>query len=186
MIYEELHLQTRHRARSWRVVQARDLDGAQGRCDPDTNTISILSGLSGDNLTALLIHEICHAVTHGYHGQRWQQRMQRAAQDADDRGMTAIADLLRKEIAGYQDGFWVTATEVYNQISDAVSENSKATFVQVVDFLRRQYGLSRPQFLKRFHRARTVFAEAKREAKETAKIKARWLAESNEGEHPSN
>jgi hypothetical protein len=49
------------RRRQWRVEGVRDLDGAHGKCFPETKTLKMLDGITGLDLTALLIHEIAHA-----------------------------------------------------------------------------------------------------------------------------
>jgi hypothetical protein len=36
------------RKREWQIVEADDLDGAQGKCDLDTKTVSVLRGVGGD------------------------------------------------------------------------------------------------------------------------------------------
>jgi hypothetical protein len=161
------------RHRRWRLVQVADLDGADGRCEVDVKKISILRGLSGDHATVTVIHEIFHAVSGIHHGKNWQRRMELAARRANDLGMNAIAELLRQEIVGYREAPKVTATMVYNEISDLVWSYADITFLQAVDSVRRDYGLSRSKFLKRFRRGKAVFAEAKREAQEKVAIEVK-------------
>ena len=163
------------KGRRWQVVQVDDLDGAQGRCERKIKTISVLGGIKQDDLLALLIHEIAHAVRNDFHGKRWLQRMEDAANHADQQGLPTIAALLRQQIEGYQDGFRVTAAMMYGEIENCVFSEFQVTFPQVVDFLRRNFGISRRQFLRRFRRAERVFEEAQRDVKESAEAKARWL-----------
>ncbi len=59
----------------------------------------------------------------------------------------------------------------YQEIGDAVTETPDATFLQVIDFLRRDYGYSRKEFLDRFRRARAVFDREKRDGKERAVLR---------------
>ncbi len=148
------------RAGRWRIRHVRDLDGARGRCCPDrTIRITFRGGVRG---TALMIHEIAHAVTGDGHGRRWQARMEQAAVTAADAGQADLAGLLRADIAGYNDPLArVSARLVYQEIADAASPD--VTFSEVIEFVRRGYGLPRRQFLKRFPRARKVFDEAKRD-----------------------
>lgn len=68
------------RAHKWKIRMCglEDIHYANGLCDKETKTISI--AYFGDyGLEAFLIHEICHAVTDGYHGIRRQSRMEKAA-----------------------------------------------------------------------------------------------------------
>jgi len=58
------------RARRWRFLQVEDLNGAMGRCIRTTKTIMGISGISGNRLMSLLIHETAHAVTEDGHGKR--------------------------------------------------------------------------------------------------------------------
>ena len=102
--------------------------------------------------------------------------MERAAEQAEGVGMAAVADMLRKEVAAYKDSIRATATLVYNGIANAVVDGN-TDFLTVVDFVRRTYGLSRTEFLKRFRRAERVFEEAVQEAKVAAQTKARMRAE---------
>jgi hypothetical protein len=103
--------------------------------------------------------------------------MEQAAVTAEGMDRTELAEVLRKEIAGYKDPVVrVTAGLVYQEISDAAAEVPDLTFFQVVDCLRRDYGLSRKEFLNRFRRARTVFDRERREEEERARVKAKWMA----------
>ena len=163
------------KGRRWQVVQVADLDGAQGRCERKIKTISVLGGIEQDDLLALLIHEIAHAVSNDFHGKRWLQRMEEAANHADQERLPTLAALLRQQIVGYRDGFRMTAAMMYGEIENCVFSEFQVTFPQVVDFLRRDFGISRDQFLRRFRRAERVFEEAQRDVRESAEAKARWL-----------
>jgi hypothetical protein len=165
------------RAGRWRIRQVADLNGAQGQAHAETRTIRITHLPEGDEGTLLLIHEIAHAVGNWGHGKKWQARMEQAAVTAEGMDRTELAEVLRKEIAGYKDPVVrVTAGLVYQEISDAAAEVPDLTFFQVVDCLRRDYGLSRKEFLNRFRRARTVFDQERREEEERARVKAKWMA----------
>jgi hypothetical protein len=163
------------KGRRWQVVQVADLDGAQGRCERKIKTISVLGGIERDDLLALLIHEIAHAISNDFHGKRWLQRMEKAASHADQQGLPTLAALLRQQIVGYQDGFRMTAAMMYGEIENCVVSEPQVTFPQVVDFLRRDWGVNRNQFLRRFRRAERVFEEAQRNVRESAEAKAKWL-----------
>ena len=70
----------------------------------------------------------------------------------------------------------MTAAMTYGAIEDCVVDAPRITFPQVVDFLRRDYGMNQDQFLRRFRRAERVFKEAQRDARKPAEAKARWMA----------
>jgi hypothetical protein len=164
------------RAKRWRIRRVADLNGANGQAHPDTRTIRITHLPEGDEGTLLLIHEIAHAVGNWGHGKKWQARIEQAAKAAEKMGRTELAGLLRKEIAGYRDPVArVTARLAYQEIADAAAEAPDATFLQVVDCLRRDYGLSRREFLSRFRRARAVFDREKRDEEERARSRAKWM-----------
>jgi hypothetical protein len=165
------------RKRRWQFAEVDDLDGSQGRCDREVKTIRILAGMAtGDELLALVIHEIGHAASNDYHGGRWLRTMEAAAEIADAKGLAAIASLLRQQISGYRDGFRMTAAMIYGEVENCVVGAPQITFPQVVDFLRRGYGMSQDQFLRRFRRAERVFEKAQQEARESADAKAKWTA----------
>jgi hypothetical protein len=155
--------------------QGTDGGRSQGRCDRATKTISILDGMAGDDLLALLIHEIAHATSNDYHGGLWLRRMEEAASHAERNGAAGVAALLREQIASYRDEFRVTAAMVYGEIDNCVIDQPHISFSEVVDFLRRDFGLSRGDLLRRFRRAERVFEQAKRDVRETAERRASWL-----------
>ena len=69
----------------------------------------------------------------------------------------------------------MTAAMVYGEIENCVVSEPQVTFPQVVDFLRRDWGINRRQFLRRFRRAERVFEEAQQNVRESAEAKGRWL-----------
>jgi hypothetical protein len=168
------------RQKNWSLHVIQDLDGAHGRCDAPHKRI--VSGFNGDELVLVLIHEIAHAVVSGGHGKKWQARMERAAIAAEGLGRMELAGLLRKEIAGYSDPLArVTAAGVYSEIEDAIIGVPQANFLQVVDWVRREYGLNRQEFFRRFRRAKAVYQEARRWCRELMELKAAMLASGNGG-----
>ena len=70
----------------------------RGRCERTTKTISILDGIKQDDLFALLIHEIAHAVSNDCHGKALAAKNGgcsqpcRPARATDPRGPAAAAD----------------------------------------------------------------------------------------------
>ena len=85
-----------------------------------------------------------------------------AARHARQRGMLTLARHLREEIVAYRgparDCY---ASAIYRRISKAMRESPEAKFPEVVDSLRRDYGMSRRDFVGRYRRARAVFDQAR-------------------------
>jgi hypothetical protein len=165
------------RNKDWSVVLVDDLDGAQGRCEPGVKQIQLATYWEGDELTALIIHEIAHAAAGVDHGKRWLARMEKAAADAEKMGMGNLAAAIREQIDSYSDGFRVTAAMIYGELEDAVICQPQMSFDQAMDFVRRDCGLSREQFLKRFRRSRAVYDETRQYVEERARCRATWTRE---------
>jgi hypothetical protein len=165
------------RARRWRVAFVHDLDGAMGRCCPESRTIKLTHLPEGEAGVALLIHEIGHAATHQGHGKKWLARMKKAASIAEATGRHELAGHLQEMVDQYcAPTSTVTAADVYWGIEGVVRDYEQAQFTQVVDCVRRDYGLSRRDFLRRYRRARQVFDRAKKEVAESRRAK-RWATE---------
>ncbi len=60
---------------------------------------------------------------------------------------------------------------IYNEIAD-VAMDGNGDFLGIVDFVRRDYGMTREQFLKRFRRAERVFEDAMQAAEARAQMRA--------------
>jgi uncharacterized protein YbjT (DUF2867 family) len=74
-----------------------------GYCDFTYKIIKAASvPVDDDDLAALLIHEIAHAVTASYHTKRWLTRMEKAAQRARAIGRPRLATIIRQEIDEYK------------------------------------------------------------------------------------
>jgi hypothetical protein len=147
--------------REWRVELVDDLDGAQGKCFDEEKVVRIAYLLSGDKLTVLLIHEITHAVSRSNHARKFQDRMSKAAQKADTIGRPELGSLLREDVDMCRKQYIPYAAGIYDQIREAVIYAPEATFTQVVNYIRREIGLPKKDFLRQYRRARTVFDEAK-------------------------
>ena len=141
------------------------------KCCLEDKTIRLTHLPDGEAGAALLIHEICHAVTDQGHGQKWHCRMEKAVATAEAIGRNELAGLLREQFAG--EPFPCTAATVYGEIASAIWDNPEVTFWQVVDFIRRDFGMSRREFLKRFRRVRAVFDQEKQDLAESAEAKAK-------------
>jgi hypothetical protein len=114
-------------------------------------------------LTLVLIHEICHAVTPGGHGKKWQDRMAKAAADAEKIGRLELATQLRKEIRGYQETILTgRAAEIYGCIDDTLMDRPEASLMQVADWIRQGYGMSRKEFFDSYKRFKVEFAKKQR------------------------
>jgi hypothetical protein len=74
----------------------------------------------------------------------------------------------------------ITAAGVCQEISSVVWEQPYLNFRQVVEFIRRDLGLSRRSLLSRFRWARRVFNDTKREARQHARAKAKMMAKRQE------
>lgn len=101
--------------------------------------------------------------------------MEKAARKADEVGRQGLAQLMREEIAGYQQSS-IGLEHGYNQIRDALNEHPDLTFSQIKRWLADEYGLLVSEVTPSFKRARKVFQEAKREAQEHRAMKERVLA----------
>jgi len=145
------------RERRWQIKVVSDLHGTMGRCCPEERTIYLACIPQGVKGRLLLIHEIAHAVTASGHGKKWQRRMARAALRAEQLGFYELADAIRNELQNPEEP---RAQLVYNQIQDLVQARPEIQFSQLVEYLRRQYGLSRADFLRRFRKAQEVYREA--------------------------
>jgi len=146
--------------RRWRVKLAPDLHGALGCCEPKRRTIYLAFIPTSDKGRAILIHEICHAVTNGCHGAKWQARMEKAIKRAEKLGLKNLALALAEDL---NNPIGPRSQTVYNQIRDAARDFPDGTFWQIVDYVRQSYAMSRREFLRRFPKARTAYSEGKQE-----------------------
>jgi len=151
------------RKKEWRVILVQDVNGTQGECLKSTKTIHILKELrSIEELQALLIHEICHAVGNWGHARKWQDRMLRSARQAADSGLGALADILRRNVQRYKESHRETAEMVYTEIGDYVLDSPECEFDTIIDYMRRVRGVSREEFLKRYRKSRDVYESNRR------------------------
>lgn len=159
----------------WRV-SSRSRRKVHGHCDPERKVIEIVvQHADPDERDRLFIHEASHAVAEMSHGKKWQQRMEKAARRAEELGRQRLAQLLREEIAGYQQSS-IGLEHGYDQIRDALNEHPDLTFSQIKRWLADEFGLLVSEVATSFKRATKVFQEAKREAQEHRAMKERVLA----------
>src|SRR5262249_42220725 len=105
-----------------------------------------------------LIHEMCHAVTPGGHGMKWQERMRLAARDAETYGDRALARALRGEVQSYFETPKITARGAYSWIDDAI--DGGASVDAAIDWAADQCAMTRERFLPKYKRGRRVAESA--------------------------
>jgi len=142
-----------------------------GYCDDQTKTIWVQA-----RDTAIIIHEICHAVTGGGHGKTWQAHLA-AARRAAALGDQGLAAALTEEVAGYAAAPPITARTIYRRVPDVLVDTPNVTFAHLVDYLAYDYGLTGPELLAKCSRLQTVFEQARRQEMRSlrAEIKT-WTA----------
>src|SRR4030095_2412235 len=152
------------KARKWRVrcfPANRVTSDCHAYCDCKGKIIYIARN-SGD-LTALLIHEISHAVTPQVnHGGPWQERMLKAACVGRQRRRAQLAEFLRGEVDSYRRNTEVIANKaISSEIGDCVSDlKGIPSFRAVVKIVAQRNVMTAKEFLKRFPRAKAAYDEA--------------------------
>jgi len=145
----------------WNLEIKDDLDGANGRANAE-NKINLSRGFKGPYLSLLIIHEIAHAVVGPSHEKKWRNRMSKAYETAIEIGEDEIANLIQKELDGYEESIKITADIVYGTIKDAILENPEATFDIIVEMVRRNLGITKDFFNAHYKRANKVFEDTKK------------------------
>ncbi len=79
---------------------------------------------------------------------------------------------------GEAPSFTLTAGSMYQQIGDAVMDCPGATFDAVVDFARREYGISRENCLNTHKRSLKVYERAKVDYAMEQKVREQFLKDS--------
>ncbi len=147
----------------WSISEITGPYSPHGYIDDKAKVIMVQSMTPGQSLRVLLIHEIAHAVSSLSHGKQWRDRVEKAAQRAEMAGETSLAQAVREEIRLYNEACTAVtpmAGTVYDRIKEACVSPSRPSFQQVVDSVRREYGLTREEFLRCFKRCRKVYEEA--------------------------
>jgi len=133
------------RAKVWKCRKVYDFYGAACCCF-DTKEVKV--SVVGDNLTLVLIHEICHAVGGTGHEEKWQRRMEKVAVRAERVGRSELAAQIREEIQRYQEMPIITAADVCSEIDVAIeSLESEATLMQVAERVGHKFSISPEQVL---------------------------------------
>lgn len=150
----------------WRAKSSSKRN-VHGYCDSEHRVIEIAHNFSDDpdELDLLLIHEICHAFASS-HGKMWQDRMQKAAQRADEIERHELAKLLRDEILAYQrsPSLSVWRKQFYGQIDDVVLECPTITLPQLISCLANDFGMLESEVCKLYPRTEAAFQKARRYA----------------------
>lgn len=148
------------RKRTWRVKSSASLL-VDGICHMDRRLIVLRHSADWESadVRMTLIHEICHAVVPGGHGQRWQGRMLKAAECAMFRGDLELSRLLKQEVEDYRATPFIQPRDVYARIEQCATEQPNLPFSTVLKFLAEELRMSRRQFLQLFPRANTVHIE---------------------------
>jgi len=168
------------RKRNWQIVL--DLNHpAAGRCDTEGKRIMVSAvGKDSDGLDCLLIHEIAHAAACTGHGKRFQARLLKAADCADELGRDELARLIREDVRPYQEEnhIYRGAKDIYAKIGEWVWDTKgEATYESIVGSLATELGCYLEELEKTYKRCRSVYEKAveeyRRFAKEQEKLKQR-------------
>ena len=157
----------------WRLELGTYSDSTHeyGYCVPQAKTIWVNPDATIPGMSTgpewMLIHEICHAVTSGSHGESWKRRMRRAATRARELGNVVLAENLERNVAMYEDAPDIRARDVYSMIDDLLMQLPDASYEMVVTLLGMDLAV-RPEELERCY---------KRLPKEYAERREFYLAE---------
>lgn len=138
--------------------------GYAGLCDHETKTIFVNPppDTDEDHIRCLLIHEISHAVTDGYHGKKWEVRFLKAADIAEKLGQITTAQIIRHEVKVYSDNrIKVTSQMIHEMIQGALADNHQATFEHVISQISYELGRTKSDLLKRYSSIEKVFYKEK-------------------------
>jgi len=156
-----------HKHRQWRFT-TNSRRTTDGYCDSEHRVITIPKSGVRDAVDrdAVVIHEICHAVTSGGHGKRWINRMKKAAMRAESLAKHSLSSRLLKEIEGQLFPNVIPSRvqelDVYGSVRDYVFENPDATLPEIKRVIAGRYGLLPSEVHKSFTRLRKVFQLAKK------------------------
>jgi hypothetical protein len=140
----------------WTIVEFHPECVGDGYCDSDNRQIVIAS--ADLSMEHILIHEIAHAVTHDYHGKKWQRRMEKAALKAEELGQRELASDIRKDYIAYLDSsnpIIPKAQFIYNSIEDAGIAGQ--SFECAVASTANAFGMTPHKLLAKYKKAWTVY-----------------------------
>ena len=140
-----------------------------GMCDQATRTITIARPEPSLSRSATIIHECCHAVTDGGHGQRWRARLQQAATRATGLGVAAVAATLLSQMEWYAaeeqrekrcPRILSFATRMQMHVADMVQRHPDRTFDAIIDETTTLLSYPRHLFLARIPTLPRVYDRA--------------------------
>jgi len=157
-------------ANKWRVQRKAKLSTGYARgaiCNNKTKTIEISRTLvlNNDNeYRCLFAHEICHAVTDAYHGQKWQTRYLKVANQAKLLRMQTLAKMISEDIKNIQDAEVVNLSVIQQNMEDAINFHPNASFEAVIEFVANNWGYTADGLLKKYKSIKKLFDKVKRDA----------------------
>ena len=116
------------------------------------------------DLYVLIIHEICHAATSHWHGKKYQTRLLKAADKAQDIGEAELADKIRAAVELCREPAVSrrTSHDIYCQITDAVGDLPDASMATIFALVADRNVYTPEEFLKRYPRAEKVYNQARK------------------------
>ena len=153
-----------------------------GYCDRVNKAIlvaPIVVANGGPNLVATVIHESCHAVTQGGHGQRFCIRMAKAAARARGLGERKVAEIIELEVEQYARGAaeMVRAADVYRRMGNMVAEYGDSLgYTQLCEAIAGSNGQTVEELERRFRRLRRVYERELRYQKRQSQLEAKFEA----------
>lgn len=157
---------------NWTIKMDKSLP-CLGRCSMASKTIAFSNLPSnGDEILALIIHEICHASKGcgASHGKTWQKKMLNKRKHAKKKGMEALATRLLEDVGRYKEAIEMgagTMDEIYNRMEEIVMDCPEISFDECLKGVALEYGATKEELWLRSNgkipkRAKEVFDRAKR------------------------
>lgn len=156
------------------VVARMTSIGESGRWNKKRRLIEIQRGLSDDEATSILLHEMAHAATNGGHGMPWKKEMIRLRETG---APLALPDL--NISLDDWDGKRVSRKHFRSVIQDALIDAPDTTLSAAIRWFASSVGGAKTistEFRKKYPWARAVFNDEKRERAEDRKRAADLLA----------
>jgi SprT-like family len=148
---------------SLRSVDRMTWLGESGCCYKKRKLIKVNRGLSGEEATSTLLHEMAHAATSGHHGMPWKREMIRLR----EAGAPLVSSDLNVDLADW-DGKRVSRQRFRGVIQDALMDAPNITSSVAVRWFVSSYGGagSVAEFLRKYPWAGTVFKQEKKSSAE--------------------
>ena len=148
------------------VVERMTSIGESGRWNKKRRLIEIQRGLSDDEATSILLHEMAHAATNGGHDVPWKKEMIRLR----EAGAPLASAELRISLDDW-DGKRVSRKHFRSVIQDALIDAPGMTLSAAIRWFASSVGGAKTitEFRKKYPWARAVFNNEKREHAEDQK-----------------